>query len=138
MKHTSYPILCAAAIAGLSPMSLQGETPSPSVQATTSAKPAQNIADLRQAAEQGYAEAQCKLGACYFRGRGVTKNMTEAVKWFRKSVEHDYAAAQLMLGICYEFGNGIKQSRSEAIKWYRKAAAQGNKDAIERLRALGE
>lgn len=41
----------------------------------------------RQAAEQGYAIAQCNLGYCYNYGIGVEKNTTEAVKWYRKAAE---------------------------------------------------
>lgn len=175
MKHTSYPILCAAAIAGLSPMSLQGETPSPSVQPSALGELlTRNIATLHQAAEQGDANAQFRLGISYRAGLGVAKDEQEAVKWYRKAAEQGHAEAQMSLGLCYvlgtgveedgkeamkwfriaaeqghaqaqyclglgyEQGTGVAKDRQKAAKWYRKAAAQGNKDAIERLRALGE
>ena len=41
----------------------------------------------RQAAEQGVAEAQYKLGYCYAEGEGVEQDKKEAVKWFRKAAE---------------------------------------------------
>ena len=38
----------------------------------------------REKAERGDADAQFKLGMCYFNGDGVPQNVTEAVKWIRK------------------------------------------------------
>ena len=37
---------------------------------------------FRKAAEQGFAEAQICLGACYCNGNGVVKDETEAYKWW--------------------------------------------------------
>jgi hypothetical protein len=37
----------------------------------------------RKAAEQGLAEAQLALAACYAHGRGVEKNLDEAARWHR-------------------------------------------------------
>ncbi len=36
----------------------------------------------RKAAEQGLAEAQYRLGACYADGQGVARDSVEAYKWF--------------------------------------------------------
>jgi len=42
-------------------------------------------------AEQGNVEAQYNLGVIYAEGRGVAKDETEAVSWFRKAAEqHEY------------------------------------------------
>ena len=46
--------------------------------------------------------------------------------------------AQFTLGIRYYSGDGISKDKSEAIKWFRKAAEQGDEDAIEVLKELGE
>lgn len=42
---------------------------------------------LLKAAEQGHSGAQCVLGVCYANGEGVSKDMSEAVKWWRKAAE---------------------------------------------------
>ena len=42
---------------------------------------------VSQAAEQGNSYAQNNLGYCYEKGYGVTKSITEAVKWYRKAAE---------------------------------------------------
>ena len=38
-------------------------------------------------AEQGDAEAQYRLGSCYYNGDGVNEDKAEAVKWYRKAAE---------------------------------------------------
>ena len=114
--------------------------------------------DLRKAAEQGRAAAQCGLGDCYYFGNGVSKDYAEAVKWYRKAAEQGYADAQYKLGKCYYYGYGVSEDctaatkvyrnvirffsffnhdvwdGTEAIKWYCKAAEQ---DHIEAQYDLG-
>ena len=41
----------------------------------------------RRAAEQGQAEAQFFLGACYGAGKGVPQDVEVAVKWIRKAAK---------------------------------------------------
>ena len=83
----------------------------------------------RQAAEQGNALAQYKLGECYYLGYGVRQDYAEAVNWFRKATEQGNAPAQYKLGECYYLGYGVHQDKTEAAKWYRQAAEQGNAPA---------
>jgi CHAT domain-containing protein/TPR repeat protein len=85
-----------------------------------------NLASIAKKAEQGDAEAQNQLGLMYQNGEGVTKNYTEAVKWYRKAAEQGYAQAQNNLGLMYVLGTGVTQNNQEAVKWYHKAAAQGD------------
>ncbi|MCI5780053.1 MAG: sel1 repeat family protein [Lentisphaeria bacterium] len=69
------------------------------------------------------------LGRCYDYGRGVPKDMTEAVKWFRKAAEQGVAEAQFLLGASYAFGRGVPKDMTETVKWFRKAAEQGDAKA---------
>ena len=87
----------------------------------------------RNAAEQGYAQAQYRLGDCYEKGLGVEQSWREAAEWYRKAAVQENAEAQICLGYCYEKGNGVAQSYEEAVKWYRKAAQQGYADAQHNL-----
>lgn len=80
------------------------------------------IADLIQKAQDGDADAQCKLGVWYEKGQ----NYYEAVKWFRKAAEQGHADAQNNLGECYFYGHGVNENYNEAVKWFRKAAEQDN------------
>jgi len=80
----------------------------------------------REAADQGWVQAQLSLGYLYFEGRGVDKNETEALKWYRKAAEQGDVKAQLYLGEIYEAGLKVDKNETEAAMWYRKAAEQGN------------
>ena len=84
-------------------------------------------------AERGDAAAQYKLGYAYEDGLGVTKDLSEAVKWFQKSAEQGNADAQWHLGKCYYYGRGTTKDSDAAIKWYQKAAEQGNAEAQSAL-----
>lgn len=82
--------------------------------------------------EYGYSKAQWRLGLCYFYGKGVKQDYTQAVKWFRAAVEEDFfriggtsSEAQFYLGICYADGLGVTKDLVQSASWYRKAAEKG-------------
>ena len=77
-----------------------------------------------KAAELGYPEAQCSLGALYMYGRGVEKNIKIAFEWFSKAARQGHARAQSNLGVMYEFGQGVGKDYREALRWYKAAATQ--------------
>ena len=80
------------------------------------------------------ADAMFCVGECLRSGKGVTKNETEAVKWYRKAAEQGNVHAQNRLGFSYLKGNGVAKNATEAVKWLRKVAEQG--DAVAQ-NALG-
>lgn len=88
---------------------------------------------LRKAAYLGNAEAQYKLGECYYYGVRLKKDYGEAIKWFRKAAEGEHDEAQYMLGECYYLGNGLKEDNAEAAKWFHNAATRGNAKAKYKL-----
>ncbi len=83
-----------------------------------------------QAAEQGHAMAQSRLGFCYESGRGREKDMEHAAFWYKAAAEQGLARGQYQLGWCYEFGAGVEKSDEQAVYWFRKAAEQGQADAL--------
>ena len=87
-----------------------------------------------QAANNGYADAQNRLGVRYDNGEGVTQNKAEAVKWYMKAAEQGHTKAQSNLGYCYYYGDGIEENDEEAKKWLEKSAEQGYEVAINNLR----
>ncbi|MBO7280959.1 MAG: sel1 repeat family protein [Bacteroidaceae bacterium] len=91
------------------------------------------VKHYKEAAEQGDAEAQNALGACYKNGEGVEKDHAEAAKWYRKAAEQGHALAQNSLGYCYLNGNGVEKDLEEAFKWFKEAAKQGHPLAIKYL-----
>jgi hypothetical protein len=84
-----------------------------------------DAAACRALAEQGNAESQFKLGSMYYHGRGVSKDYTEAARWFTKAAEQGDAKAQDGLGFTYLQGQGVTRDYTEAARWYKKSAEQG-------------
>ncbi len=79
---------------------------------------------LLQAAEQGDAEAQYRLGERYLLGDGVAMNDEEAYKWFAQAAVQGHRQAQHDLAVHYELNDKV-----EALKWWRMAADQGSAEA---------
>jgi TPR repeat protein len=104
-------------------------TPTPHPAIMPAVKEKNLLADLRESAQQGDANAQFTLGECYKYGEGVAKDAVEAVKWFRKAAEQGDAKAEFNLGLCYYTGKGVAKDAVEGVKWFRRAAEQGNADA---------
>jgi TPR repeat protein len=74
----------------------------------------------------------------YEDGRGVAKDVAQAVAWYRKAAEKGYAPAMGFLGDMYANGRGVARDMAEALAWYRKAAALGNESAKANLKKLGQ
>jgi TPR repeat protein len=90
----------------------------------------------RKAAEQGNANAQCKLGIMYAKGEGIGKDEKKAVEWYWKSAEQGNADAQYNLGFMYSKGRGIGKNDKKAVAWYKKSAEQGDAKAKRALARL--
>ena len=54
---------------------------------------------ILEAAEQGDADAQFLLGACYLSGKGVVKDGVKAIEWYEKAAKQGHAVAQESLDI---------------------------------------
>ncbi|QSR87721.1 sel1 repeat family protein [Candidatus Methylacidiphilum infernorum] len=65
-----------------------------------------SITQLEQRARGGNAQAQLDLGDAYSRGQGVTKDLAQAVYWYRKAAEQGNVQAQYKLGFAYYWGVG--------------------------------
>ena len=95
-----------------------------------------DIAKLKEKAEQGNADAQYDLGLIYAYGRGVPQDDNETAKWLRKAGEQGNVSAQNDLGVAYAHGTGVPRDEMEAVKWFRKAAEQGYANAQFNLNLL--
>lgn len=87
------------------------------------------IQALREAADAGSARAQLDLGLHYEIGRGVTRDLVEALKWFQRAADQGFDEAQYLLGSCYNGEDGFPKDMPKAIEWWGKAADQGHADA---------
>lgn len=85
--------------------------------------------DARVVAERGDAAAQFRYAEMLRDGRGVKKNMREAVAWTRKAADGGLAAAQCQMGLFYMNGLGVDQDEDKAAEWLEKAAAQSHAQA---------
>ncbi|HVV68329.1 MAG TPA: tetratricopeptide repeat protein [Gammaproteobacteria bacterium] len=83
---------------------------------------AKALALYRKAAEQNDSVAEFNIGACYFYGEGVNRNLEIAITHFQKSIEHGNLAAYLALGICY-LG---KKDYKAAFDCFTRSAAQND------------
>ena len=93
---------------------------------------ASHLAEDRQAAEQGDADAQFRLGIRYSTfgdADSVAKDEAEATRWYRLAAEQGHAPAQTILGLRYDYGQGVPKDEAEATRWYRLAAEQGHAGA---------
>jgi localization factor PodJL len=89
------------------------------------------------AAKQGSRRAMHSLAVANFEGWGMEKeNLEEAARWFGAAAELGLADSQFNLAVLYERGSGVPQSAADAYKWYALAAAQGDKEAENRLKIL--
>jgi len=77
---------------------------------------------FQQAAAQGFAAAQGRLGLMYAEGRGVAKDETEAVRLFQQAAAQGYALGQYGMGLMYEQGWGVARDLVEAQRRFTQAA----------------
>jgi lipoprotein NlpI len=65
-------------------------------------------------AEAGDAGAQYQLGSLYYTGDfGVTKDFTEAIKWYQKAYDQNYPNMQLPLASAYTQRGNLKQMKGD-------------------------
>ena len=89
-------------------------------------------------AQQGYVEAQYRLGVCYTEGQGVTQNIKKAHEWFMKAAEQGYVMAYWHLGLLFSTGTGVALSNDTAQAWFTKARTQALPNINELLAFAGE
>ena len=82
-----------------------------------------------EAAEQGDAEAQYNLGVRYQAGDGVSRNIENAIEWYKKSAGQGFGPAQYNLACCYGMGAGVAADNKLAFDLCGRAAKQGYANA---------
>jgi hypothetical protein len=97
------------------------------------ANPSESAKWWRAAAEQGHLSAQFNLAEYLMRGRGIAKDVYEAIEWYTKAAESGHLLSQYDLGYLFWTGKEIPEDRQLAFKWIAAAAAQGLTEAQNRL-----
>jgi hypothetical protein len=88
--------------------------------------PGDGLEMLQAGAAKDNVAAQVALGAAYYSGEGVAKDLIQAAHWWRKAADLGDATAQHNLAAMYANGYGVDQDWDLARIWYLKSAAQGN------------
>jgi uncharacterized protein len=109
----------------------------------TSAIAGPSFAQIKARAETGDARAQGFVGFSYAQGRGVAKDLAEAVKWYRKAADQGDATAQFNLGNMYAKGLGVPRDDVRAYMWWliaeaKESRAKMAKGLTARQRAEGQ
>lgn len=99
---------------------------------------ADDLADLRKAAEAGNAKAQNSLGITYQWGKGVDRDYEQAAKWFRAAAKQNYAAAQFNLAVMYLEGQTGDADQIKAAAWFTLAKENGDGSAVQALQRMKE
>jgi len=95
----------------------------------------------QKAAEQGHANAQLNLGACYQGSTGVSSDLKKAEEWYLKAAEQGNSFAMYTLGLYYSLLGSYAKSdkyKAKSDEWYRKAAEHGNKEAQKHLAEIAK
>ncbi len=85
---------------------------------------ADELAAVKQLAEQGDTKAQFVLGSMYRDGRGVAKNIHEMLRLWRMAAEGGNFDAQYALGNMYSGGSGVAKDHVLAYMWFDILAAR--------------
>jgi S1-C subfamily serine protease len=86
---------------------------------------ANDVEALKKKAEAGDATAQCELGYCYEKGKGVPADYAVALRWYRKAADQNLPMGLNNVGAMYSAGLGVPKDEAEAVKWFRKSAELG-------------
>lgn len=87
-------------------------------------------------AQDNIVEAQFYTAMLYDMGKGISKNSTKAVLWYRKAALAGNHHAQHNLGVAYADGEGVKSDLSKAVFWWQMSASSGNTDSQYNLGML--
>ena len=85
--------------------------------------------EMIKEAERGDPVAQCNVGVMLYEGQGVSRDFSEAAKWYICSAEQGYHEAQNSLAAMYSEGVGLEKDLAQAHRWFRLSAEQGNPKA---------
>jgi uncharacterized protein len=83
------------------------------------------LESVKPSAESSLGTFEALIGDAYYYGHGVSRDYTEAARWYRRAAEHSNAMAQSTLGDIYYYGRGVPQDYVEAGLWWQRAAERG-------------
>ncbi len=102
----------------------------------------QPYSKLRQAAEQGDAQAQYDLAYLYYKSgsdpeiTGVAHNERLAARWYREAAMQGHPSAQYNMAVLHLQGHGVERDAIVAYAWLLLAAAKGHESSNELIAEL--
>lgn len=85
------------------------------------------LTELQRLAEKGNAAAQFELGSRHNYGRGVPKNIREALQWLRRAAQAGQQDAMRLLAVKFYGGFEVPEDHDEAFKWAYALADGGDR-----------
>uniref|UniRef100_U9T555 HCP-like protein n=2 Tax=Rhizophagus irregularis TaxID=588596 RepID=U9T555_RHIID len=64
-----------------------------------------------------FPEAKLRYGDCLYNGKGVEKNLSEALKYFEQAADNGFKVAMYNAGKLYYNGDGVEKNKEKAIKY---------------------
>ena len=87
----------------------------------------EEVAAERKKAEEGDADAMCKLGEWYEEGKkGLALDDKQAAEWWRRAADLDHPTATACLGDAYRDGVGVDEDEARALVLIGMAAGLGS------------
>ncbi|CAB4440823.1 unnamed protein product [Rhizophagus irregularis] len=68
-----------------------------------------------------FPEAKLRYGDCLYNGKGVEKNLSEALKYFEQAADNGFKVAMYNAGKLYYNGDGVEKNKEKAIKYMKLA-----------------
>jgi TonB family protein len=87
-------------------------------------------------AEKAEPRARARLGALYWNGEGVERDVKKAFQLTSSAAQDGNRAAMFGFGMMYEKGEGVAHDVDAAIRWYTKAGESGELQAWNNLSFL--
>jgi TPR repeat protein len=78
---------------------------------------------LERAAAQGHAASQFELAVLYCTGKGVEKNLAQAVGWYEKAAQEGHVTAKHNLGVMLINGMGVEADPARGARLVQEAGA---------------
>lgn len=102
----------------------------------------QPYSKLRQAAEQGDAQAQYDLAYLYYKSgtdpevTGVMRSERLAAHWYREAAMQGHASAQYNMAVLHLQGHGVERDPVVAYAWLLQAASTGHEGSKQLMNEL--
>lgn len=84
------------------------------------------IAEISRMANAGNAQAQFELGSRFNYGRGIPKNIKQALVWLNAAAGKGHVEAQRLLALKYYYGYDVAIDHEQALLWTQRLADAGD------------